>query len=373
MKNRTPQYIAGGISAFLVLWMASGAIGGDTKPESTADKSKAEQKLFRVRAVKSKAVEIVRETLVNARTEASRSVTLRAEVGGQVREIGAARGAAVKEGEAILRLEERERKARLEQARGNLERAQIEAQSARKLASQGLQSRSDLAAAEASLEAASAELTTAQLDCERTIITAPFDGILAERSAEMGDYLSPGTEVASVADLDPIRVTGYMTERELGGVHTGSAASAKLSDGTKLEGTIRYISPEAEAQTRMYRVEMECPNPDYAIRAGLTAQLSVPHDKVKAHFVSPGSVTLTDTGDIGVIVADKDGVTRFCHIDLVKTEADGLWVGGLPDDAILVTVGQDFVKAGSKVELVFADAAPAAKSAEATPAAEASK
>jgi multidrug efflux system membrane fusion protein len=350
-KNRKPLIIACAISAILVLWMLSGVFshGKAKKAEATKETTSA----FRVRAVESSAQMIVRESEVNARTEANRDVILRAEVGGRVQKIGAARGSRVKEGDLVVAMELREREARLAQAKATLEERRMQLDSATKLAAKGMQSRAELATAQSSYESADAELTLAKLDLERAEVCAPFSSALVERYAEKGDYLSIGDEIALVADLDPIVVKGYMTEREISGVHVGNEATAKLATGEKLSGSITYISPDADKETRMYQVEMRAPNSDYAVRSGVTAQMYVPHDRISAHFISPAYLLLADDGTIGVMLADADGTTHFASISIVKTGKDGLWISGLPEKTIIITSGKDFVSPGQKVELVL--------------------
>jgi multidrug efflux system membrane fusion protein len=185
--------------------------------------------------------------------------------------------------------------------------------------------------------------------------------MLVDRYVEKGDYLSIGNEVAKVADMDPIRVRGFLTELEIVGVRTGKEASAKLSTGETPEGKISYISPEADAQSRMFQVEMETPNPGNAIRAGVTTELIVPHDRTMAHFISPAHILLSDDGTIGVMLADEEGVTAFCPINIVKTTSEGIWVDGMPDKTLIITQGKDFITPGQKVQLVIENPTDAAQ------------
>jgi len=362
-KNRSSILVASVLAVTLVLWMASGLLLSGKKNKEQNSENKAEKPLFRVRAIESTATLISRETTVNARTEANREVIILAEVSGQVLEVGAERGTFMHEGDMIATLEQRDRQARFAQAEAVLRQKTLEAESARKLAESGLKSQSELASAQASAEAAQAELTTAKLDMERAVTRAPFDGMLAERYVEKGDYLSPGTKVAKVVDLNPIRITGYLTELEIVGVRPGKKARAKLSTGEKLEGAISYISPEADTQSRMYKVEMNSPNPDNAIRAGVTTELVVPHDQTLSHFVSPAYILLADDGTIGLMLADAEGLTSFCPINIVNTTSDGIWVDGMPEKAIIITQGKDFITSGQKVELVIENKTEAAPEA----------
>ena len=351
--NQTPKFVAAILSAVLVLWMLSGLLSGKTEAQTPGASASKKEALFRVRAVHSEAKEIIRDSRVNARTEADRTVTLRAEVSGQVVSVGAERGAMVQAGEVIVAVESRDRESRVAQAAAALRQAEMELESVKNLAAKGLAPQSQLAASESGAEAARAALTDAKLDLERSTIRAPFGGALASRAVEVGASLSPGNEIGVVTDLDPIVVAGWMTEKEIAGVHVGSSATAELSSGGKLAGTITFISPEADPVTRMYKVEMRTPNADYSVRSGLTAVLSVPHDRILAHYVSPAAILLADDGRIGLLLSDDSGVTSFCPVEIVRTEQGGMWVSGLPEKTIIVTVGKDFVNPGQKVELDF--------------------
>ena len=351
MKEKMPLITAGVLALVLTLWMASGCFRKGETPEPTT----------------SQAQRIMRETVVHGRTQANRQVQLRAEVPGTVETIGAARGSTVRGGAVVVALDLRDRAARVAQAQASLQQAQMEADAARQLATQGLQAQSQLAAAETALEGARAALTLAGIDLDRARIAAPFPGRLADRFVEVGDYVQAGDPIALLLDLDPIVVTGFLTEREVADVHVGAQASASLATGERISGAIRFVASSGDPQSRMFRVEMEAPNADGRIRAGVTAQLAVPHDPVMAHLISPAHLTLTDTGDIGVLLADAEGVTRFQHVELVRNDPAGIWVSGLPERVTIVTTGKDFVRPGDRVQVALErdSAAPAGEAGEA--------
>lgn len=353
MKEKMPLFIAGGLALALVLWMLSGASGEKKESAPEATKAAEARPLFKVRAIASHASPIVRETVVAARTAPDREATLRSEASGTVQELGAARGSRMREGALIAALDVRDRAARVAQAKAAVQAARIESEAARRLSGQGLQSESQAATAETTLEAANAALTLAELDLENARIEAPFDSWLAERMVEVGDFLQHGDTVARIVDLDPIVISGFLTENEVTGIEEHAPATATLATGEVLHGQIRYVAPDSDPQSRMFRVEMEAPNPDAAIRAGVTAQLVVPHETVMAHLISPAHLSLMDTGDVGVLLADEDGLTRFTTVTVVKQAPDGIWVGGLPDTVNIVTVGKDFVRPGDRVDVVL--------------------
>ena len=78
----------------------------------------------------------------------------------------------------------------------------------------------------------------------------------------------------------------------------------------------------------------------------------MPLRSVKAHIVSPAILTLGDKGRIGVKTVGQDGRVRFQTVEIIEQDEQGLWIRGLPDEAQVITVGQDFVLDGQLVEAV---------------------
>lgn len=350
--------LAGG----LILWMASGLFFNNDKDEASENARADEAKqLFSVRAVPSHAAPVTPVVNAYGRTIANRQVTVRAEVGGQVQTIGAQRGAQVEAGAQLLALDARDRVAKAAQARALVHQRQLEANAARKLSEQGLQSDAEAAAAEAALEAARAQLDLAEIELDRVQVVAPFKASFVERHVEPGDFVQPGDPLADLSDLDPIIIAAYITEREISGLRVGAPATARLATGEELSGQLRYVAAAADAQSRMFRVELEVPNPDLLIRSGITADLIIPREPQTGHLISPASLVLSDAGEIGIITVDADGITAFTEIQIIRAAPEGLWIEGLSDEALIVTIGKDFVRPGEQVRVVIETDAPSAQ------------
>ena len=122
--------------------------------------------------------------------------------------------------------------------------------------------------------------------------------------------------------------------------------------GATVEGSIRHISTVADEATRTFRVELQVPNPDGVISDGMTAEIALPLSLISAHLVSPAILTLSEKGLIGVKSVDENGLVLFHPVSIVDTDKDGVWIAGLPDEVELITVGQEYVTPGEKVESV---------------------
>ena len=354
LKKFRSWLISAGIAVLVTLWLASGQLGGETPQEEPASviASAASGQQSSVRVRTQSAEEIMRTIVVNGQTAPARIVDMAAETDGRVEYIGANRGTNVDRNAVIVRLDERDRKARLAQAEATVRQREVEYQGRLRLKGESYVSEAQLQEAVAQLEAARTELKRAQLDLEYMTIRAPFDGALQERHVEVGDFVKSGDPIARFVDNRKIVVTANVSEFDAGHVQTGQTAQARLATGETVHGTIRYVAPVADAATRTYTVELEVDNSDGKLRAGGTAELRVPAENVLAHRISPSLLTLDDAGNIGVKIINDEGEVEFVVADVALSTSDGVWIAGLPDLATIITVGQGFVVPGTMVNAV---------------------
>ena len=350
-RHRSWFYSAG-IAVFITLWLLSGAIGGNDEVADEPQARVIDAPSSKVRVRTQSAEEIVRKIIVNGETAPSRTVRIAAETDGRVTAIGAERGANVSRGEILVRLDERDRKARLAEAQATVKQREVEYEGRQKLKSESYVSEAQLQEAVAALESARAELRRAELDLEYMMVRAPFDGALQSRSVEVGDFVTVGDPIATFVDNRRIIVTADVSEFDAGLVEVGKAAEARLATGEVVRGRIRYVAPVAETSTRTFTVELEIDNGDGRLRAGGTAELLIPAEVLYAHRVSPSLLTLDDAGNVGLKIVDADGRVEFVVADIAKSTNNGVWLAGLPETATIITVGQGFVSAGSIVDAV---------------------
>lgn len=345
------------IAGLTVLWLASGLLSGEERVEDhpplsaaeTGARANAAPTAVRARIVH--AVPLPERVQVRGRTENKRTVDVRAETTGRVVARPIDRGDRVKEGDLLCRLALEDRPARRAEAEAAVEQARLEHEGSLRLQDQGLQSETAIAQAKARLTAAEAMLAGAVLDIERTRVFAPFDGVVEDVNLNVGDYAQPGAPCARVVDLDPMLLVGRVSETEAHRFDVGAVASGRLATGVEVSGPVSFVGRQADPGTRTYRVEVTLPNPDYALRSGLTAEFVVRFGETLAHRISPALLALDDEGRLGVrIVRDGDRVA-FVHVEILADEEDGVWVSGLPTRTTLITVGHQFVTAGDRVNV----------------------
>lgn len=357
--------IALGILATLVLWLAIGPLfsaGDKADSEEAGDVAALPDPRVRIR--ESVAEPVHRFVTANGLTVPNRDVLIRAETSGRVEAIAVKRGALVQKGDLLVRLEMDDRLEQLSRAQAQLHLREIEADAARNLRERDLQPESALAGAIAALEEARAELRRIELEIENIEVRAPFAGRVQDREVEVGDLLQVGDPVAHIVDLDPLVVSAGVTEREIEKIAMGDEATAILATGEELSGRIRYVSPEGDSVSRTFTVELEAPNPDSTIPAGITARLRVPTGTVEAHSISPALLTLDNSGNYGVKLVEEDNRVGFVKADVAQATSSEIYLFGLPERVRLITVGQGFVKIGEKVQPVKEDVPELAKARE---------
>ena len=336
-------------------WIASGLLAGSDglPPVVNPPTDLATNEIVpSVRVVHSVATPRVIRDVVRGRTEANRKVSIKSETHGRVVELSIEAGDWVEQGDVIARLSPADRPARLSEAKALREQRRIEFEAAQKLAKKGFKAETQVAAAQAALEAAEAQVSLAAEDLDDTVITAPFDGLIDDRISEIGDFLEAGDPVAILVDLDPILVVAQISEINHNKVEIGQLGYARLVDGSFIEGRVRFVSTVADAATRTFRVELEAENPSFQIADGVTAELHLPLEEVMAYHFSPAVLTLADSGQIGVKEVDADGKVRFLPATIVDSDKDGVWLTGLPDSLLVISVGQEFVTDGQRVHAV---------------------
>ncbi|RMF98353.1 MAG: efflux RND transporter periplasmic adaptor subunit [Gammaproteobacteria bacterium] len=354
-----PWILALGVAVAVAAWLLSGMLGRE-QPGSPLDRAAdvgggAAAAMPRVQVQRLVAQPIQRIISVKGNTAPARQVQIKSETDGRVVAIEAERGERLRAGQVILRLDLRDRRARLEQARAAVVEHETAYQGQLKLKAEGYVSDTQIAGTLAQLEAARAELKRAELDLEYMQIRAPFDGVIQDRQVEVGDFVKRGDPVASFVDETRLIVTGSVAEQNAAQVRPGTTAEARLVTGQTVTGTIRYVAPVADEATRTFTVELEVPNPDGALPAGVTAELLIPGGELLAQKVAPSLLSLNAAGDIGIKTIDQYHRVEFYPVEIARSEVDGVWVSGLPETADVIVLGQGYVDVGAEVEPVFAD------------------
>ncbi|OLQ77732.1 efflux transporter periplasmic adaptor subunit [Photobacterium proteolyticum] len=349
--SQKPWIISLAILLAIGLWLLSGTSGTEPAPQAEASQpsEKEQAPLAKVVVTNFKSQPTQRSISLYGRTAPDRQATLGAEVSGTVDKLLVRKGQRVTEGQPLIQLNKADRELQLKRAEALLMVREKEHNAARSLRERGLQGEVALSQAEASLIDAKATVRNLELALENTLIEAPFDGIVETLHIEKGDYLGVGDPVATVVDLDPLVISADVSERHIQQIHTGQKARISLLNGYSTKGELRYQASVASSQTNTFAIEIEIPNPDMKLAAGVSADVELKLDKQSAIKVTPSMLALDESGNLGIKILASDNRVNFIPIAIVKVEPDGVWLSGVGDQVDVITVGQGFVRAGDNV------------------------
>jgi HlyD family secretion protein len=142
----------------------------------------------------------------------------------------------------------------------------------------------DIAIARANLGEANANLGLSRVNLDYTILYAPSAGVITVRQAEVGEVVSPGTPVVTLADLDHIWLRAYIAETDLGRIRWGqdTTVTTDTYPGKQYHGRVSFIASTAEFTpksvqtykervTLVYRIKIDIENPNYELKPGMPA------------------------------------------------------------------------------------------------------
>ncbi|MFT6014702.1 MAG: multidrug efflux system membrane fusion protein, partial [Candidatus Azotimanducaceae bacterium] len=222
-----------------------------------------------------------------------------------------------------------------------------------RLAKQGFQSQTLIAQSRARLAQAKANLKRSELNVDRLHITAPFDGLIEDVGLQLGDLVSSGSTCATLVALDPMLLSGRVSEREVSKLQENQVGRARLSSGEMVDGRVSFVGKVSDRATRTYAIELEIDNSDFSIESGLSAEIIIPVQRLIAHKISPALLSLDDAGNVGVRTITSDREVEFYLVEILSDAGDGVWVTGLPEVSTIITVGQELVVVGEIVEPTF--------------------
>ncbi|WP_099826390.1 efflux RND transporter periplasmic adaptor subunit [Oceaniglobus indicus] len=369
--------------------------GNDTLAGAAAEDAPDTDNAVSVVALRTQARDIDSAVLLRGRTEAARQVTVSAETSGRIISPPLRKGAFVETGQLLCELDPGVRKAqlaeaearlvearargpeataRIAEAQARLSEAEINDNAASRLSEGGFASqtrvaqtaaavesaraaiesaKSGLNAVESGIQAAEAAVAAASREIEKLRILAPFSGLLETDTAELGTLMQPGALCATIIQLDPIKLIGFVPEMQVDRVEVGAPAAARLATGRAIQGRVSFLSRVSDDATRTFRAEIDVPNPDLTLRDGQTVEIMISAEGTSAHLLPQSAMTLNDDGDLGVRVVDGGNTARFLPITIVRDTPEGIWITGLPDTADVIVVGQEYVIDGVAVKPTY--------------------
>jgi RND family efflux transporter MFP subunit len=255
-------------------------------------------------------------------------------------------------------------------AQSALRTAQVAAQNANMSNGSASSAQADIAglrAAEAQ-DAAAVQFTLTQID--QAAVTAPFDGVVTQRSVDPGSLASPGTPLVQVSAMDPAFVAVGIPDSDLGSVKAGTSAIITLSSlpGHTWTGSVANLNAATNAGTLSYLARIAIPNPQLALKAGMVANVAfvaARHDR--ALIVPRSAIAATQDGSAVYFVEKGKAKLAAVTVGLQTQDKAEISGAGIAAGKIVITQRPDSLQDGSPVQVVTSLAGANPSSAPSSP------
>lgn len=256
------------------------------------------------------------EVWTTGELRADERVELAAEVAGRVAKIYFDEGARVRAGDLLVKIDDAELRAQLRRTEVELELARTRERRARTLLDEETISQElyDEASSGLGVLDADIELTRARID--RTEIRAPFGGVVGLRRISEGAYVAPATRVATLQNLDPIKIDLSVPEKYAGRVSSGQDIEFTVAGSdTVHHGTIYAVEPAVDVETRTLELRARCPNPKLSLLPGAFAKVRLVLGTKAAALLVPSIALVPELGRSTVFV-EENGVAQQREVEI---------------------------------------------------------
>jgi len=207
---------------------------------------------------------------------AEQGTDLTVEAPGIVREIGFSTNTEIAQGQLLLRLDSEVQEADLTAARAHLQLERTNLERQQELQSRGVASNVTLDQSRAGFAAAEAQVARAEAVLGQRILRAPFAGTIGLVRVDIGEYISPGTIVTTLQELNTMRVDFSLPEQALPYLVVGQPLHVRVEgDSRRFDGEIIGIDPRVDPSSRMVSLRGRIDNPDFALTPGQFARVQI--------------------------------------------------------------------------------------------------
>lgn len=348
-----PMAVAALVAAGAVGYWQFAGVHAEPQPKTAATAAKAPPRVaVEIATVRSGTVTVDIDAI--GTLESPDSVVLAPEVDGIIAEILFDEGQPVAQGQTLVRLDDVILRAELAQARAQLTLAEANFERADTLLRQRTGTQRTRDEAWAALQSARASVALADARLQKTVIRAPFDGILGLRSVSVGGFVSRGQALVSVQTMNPLKADFRVPETFLTALRVGQSVevAADALAGRRFPGTVSAISPQLDVNGRALRVRALIPNPELVLRPGLFVRVSIAAAQRSDAVLVPEAAVVPE-GNRRVVFRVADG--RATRVPVVLGQRQGgevEVVEGLAAGEVVVTAGHQRLREGSAVDPV---------------------
>lgn len=201
-----------------------------------------------------------------------------------------------------------------------------------------------------------------RLDREQTVtrlvkVLADTDGYAAELGVREGIYITPATEIMSIAKLDQVWVLAEVFERQSAWIEEGQQAEVELDylPGQSWQGVVDYVYPELDSRTRTLKVRLRFNNQSQVLRPNMFARITIFGSETTSVVHVPREALIRGGAVNRVVLALGDGRFRAQPVDIGIESADRVEIrSGITEGELVVTSGQFLIDSESNIDSALA-------------------
>jgi len=287
-----------------------------------------------------------RDTVVDAiaatgQIEAIQAIDLRPEVEGRIMDILVREGQEVEKGTPLFKVDDGELKAQVARATADRDLARQALERTKQLIAQNASSAADLERAEATARGADAQLDLLQLRLDRSVVRAPFGGVVGRRYVSQGDFVNSGSKLTALHSVNPQYAVLDVPERYADQLKRGQLVSFQVAalPGRNFSGEVVFVDPTVELPARTILIKAIVPNPRRELASGMFIEARLATSVRPNAIVVPEDAILPMQGATYVWLV-KDGKADRRQVTLgVRTAGWAEIVGGGIEAGDQVVVG----------------------------------
>jgi RND family efflux transporter MFP subunit len=208
-----------------------------------------------------------------------------------------------------------------------------------------------IATARAAVDSAKTQIAQARKAIADAVVTAPISGYVLDRPADLGEYVTTSSKIATIVRTNPLRVRIDIPEQALTAVREGQSVSVSVSaypDRT-FSGRVHHVAPSVTPNSRTMTVEAEVENNEGLLRPGQFATVRILLPQTSPAVLVPARSVRTESGT-SYIFAIKNGHAEKRIVQLGQTEGDLVEIKtGLAVDEQVATTNVELLNDGTPV------------------------
>ncbi len=324
--------------------------GGGDGPGSEASRA-AETRPLRVSVERVAAGELVERLATTGAVRANERLEVVSEIAGKVERILFEEGSRVGAGQLLVEIDATELEAERQRAAFRVELAERREARQRELLEEGVISQDGYDLALNQLNVLRSELQVIEAQLVKTEIRAPFAGVIGLREVSPGSYLSPQTRIATLQDVDRVKLDFSVPEKYAARLVPGREVSFSVKGSEReFSGTIYAIEPSVDADTRSLLLRARCPNPDRALVPGAFADVRLVVERIADAITVPAIAVVPELGGKKVFVIAGGRAEVRPVVTGIRTEDRVQVVSGLEPGELVITTAVQQLRPGLEVE-----------------------